>query len=131
LRPGHEELVVFSAIVGVPPDLVDQAALARADWSDEPQRAEFYATLLNDPRMQQVVDPETKPGMGMGNLTPACRRLVDAEPPIISTAYPARRIVSLAQAFGEHGLVQSICQDDFGPAVDSILEMMSRSLTPR
>jgi hypothetical protein len=123
LRPGNEELVTFAAIVGVPTDTVDSAALARVDLSDQASRDRFYDGILVDPRMQEQIDPSTHPGSGSGNLRPSCVRQVagESEP---STAFPPRRIVELARRFGQNGIVQSICQDDFGPAMDAIIQML-------
>ena len=45
-----------------------------------------------------------------------------------SRAYPPTRIVEVAKGFGENGLVQSICQDDLGPAVDAIADLITRRL---
>jgi hypothetical protein len=42
-------------------------------------------------------------------------------------AFPAPRLVELAKSFGENGLVQSICSDDFSSAVDPVLRAMARS----
>ena len=42
-------------------------------------------------------------------------------------AYPPRRIVEAARGFGRDAVVQSICQDDFGPAIDAILEAITRA----
>jgi hypothetical protein len=124
LRPGRPDLVVFSAIAGVPADLVDATVLASTDFSDDAQRARFYDTLQADPRMQQ--EPDVQVGTGNGNLKPSCVRGSGDE---VATAYPPVRIVKLARAFGEQGLVQSICQDDFRPALDSILNVMAKPLS--
>ncbi|MDH5675028.1 MAG: VWA domain-containing protein [Myxococcales bacterium] len=120
LRPGNENLVVFAAIVGVPPDLVTPEALTNVDFSDPASRDNHYATLLADPRMQEVEDPTRTPEQG-GNLTPSC--ITEN-----GKAYPPRRIVEIAQRFGPNGVVQSICQDDFGPATDAIINTLSRRL---
>ncbi|HET8933454.1 MAG TPA: hypothetical protein VFN67_08450 [Polyangiales bacterium] len=128
LRPGREDLVVFSAIVGVPVDLVSAEVMAATDLNDEDSREAFYEKILNDDRMKEVVDPTSVPGSGQGNLIPSCVRQVDGEA-MPATAYPPRRIVELARAFGPNGMVQSICQDDFGPAVDMIVNSMAKPLT--
>lgn len=127
LRPGREDLVVFSAIVGVPPELVAPEVLGATDFDDAASREAFYDTILDDPRMQEQVDPQSMPGSGKGNLKPSCVRNVpdESEP---ATAYPPRRIVKLAEMFGPNGMVQSICQDDFGPAVDMLVNTMSKPL---
>jgi hypothetical protein len=46
----------------------------------------------------------------------------------LSTAYPPRRIVELAKYFGRNGIVQSICQDDFGPAMEAIINVIAKQL---
>jgi hypothetical protein len=128
LRPGHEELVVFAAIAGVPDDLVSPEALAKVDFSDDAARDAFYAAILNDPRMLEAPDPATMPGSGQGDLKASCTRpLPDGT--LRSAAFPPRRIVSLAQRFGQFGTVASICQGDFAPALSSIVDVMAKPLT--
>lgn len=123
LRPGNEHLVVFAAIAGVPPDLVTPAVLEQVDFREPAQSDAFYDRILADARMQEVVDPASNPGSGNGELTPSCLRpaLGEAEPTV---AFPPRRIVQLAKAFGQNGIVQSICQDDFGPAMTAIINVI-------
>jgi hypothetical protein len=127
LRPGREDLVVFSAIAGVPADLVASDVLAATDFGDSVARERFYDNILDDLRMQEVVDPDTNPGSGQGNLKPSCVRTVPGEAGP-SRAYPPRRLVQLAKLFGENGMVQSICQDDLGPALDSTITLIAKSL---
>jgi hypothetical protein len=67
------------------------------------------------------------PGSGQGNLRPSCVRSVPGEP-MPSTAFPPRRIVELAQMFGPNGIIQSICQDDFGPAMSAIINIIAKQL---
>jgi hypothetical protein len=45
-----------------------------------------------------------------------------------STAYPPRRIVEVARGFGKNGFVQSICQDDFAPAMDLLITRIAQAL---
>ena len=124
LRQGNEQLVLFAAIAGVPTDLVDEAALAEVDFSDDASRTKFYDGILADDRMTEKPDPNAQPGMGI--LQPACARLdVTGN---LSTAFPARRIVTLAKGFAENGMVQSICQDDFNSAFDPIIDLIARRL---
>ena len=126
LRPGHEELVMFALIAGVPADLVSSDVLSLTDFSVAADRDQLYDKILNDPRMQEVVDPSTMPGNGMGNLIPSCVRTSGAGN--IQQAYPPRRMVELAKGFGENGIVQSICQDDFGPSIDAIVNRIANRL---
>jgi hypothetical protein len=125
LRPGREDLVFFSVIAGVPVDLVDADALEHVEFDDGASRERFYKAILNDPRMQEEVDPSTNPGSGQGNLRPSCVRIPAGETNP-STAYPPRRLVELARQFGEQGFVQSICQDDLAPAVSAILDRLPK-----
>lgn len=127
LRTGNEELVVFAAITGVPPDTVDAAALANVDFDNDDSRNRFYDQILADSRMIEQEDPASMPGTGMGNLKPSCVRAVPGET-TLSTAYPPRRIVELAKMFGRNGVVQSICQDDFGPAMEAIINVIAKQL---
>lgn len=127
LRPGVEGAVVFTAITGVPTDLVDRAALARVPWSDDSQRNAFYDAILSDARMQEEVDPDSMPGSGAGKLRPSCSRpAAQADQPAM--ALPPRRIAQLAKDFGRRGLVQSICEEDFGPAIDAITQVIADGL---
>jgi hypothetical protein len=120
LRAGAEQLVMFTAITGVPPDRVDVAATAELDFGDADARAEFYDALLDDPRMQERPDLGRSPEQG-GNLVPVCES-DDA------LAYPARRIVQLAQRFGENGAVQSICQPDFADVMGFVLQRVAHRM---
>ena len=102
--------VVFAAIVGVPVDLVDPSARKAVDFRNRAVRDAYYDEILSDPRMQQKLDPNDDT-----DLAPACRSK-------LGRASPARRFVSLAKRFGEDSLIQSICDADFGPPVDLIVE---------
>jgi hypothetical protein len=127
LRPGKESLILFAAIAGIPTDLVDQTVISQLDFDDNMQRERFYTKVLGDPRMQERVDPSSVPGSGQGRLTPSCSRVVAGDD-VASTAYPPRRIVELARLFGSSGIVQSICQDDFGPALRAVVDRIATKL---
>jgi hypothetical protein len=121
LRPGHENLVLFFAIAGVPPDLTAPEDYANLDWNDSNQRDSFYDQILADPRMQQVIDPATTQTQGAGNLMASCNTGR-------GKAFPPIRIVQVAKGFAENGGVYSICQEDLSPALDGIVERISRQL---
>ena len=128
LRPDKKDLVVFAAIVGVPVDLVSSDARAAVKFKDPASRDAYYAQILADDRMVEKVDPSSNPGMGdgNGNLMPSC---AGTDSTGASTkAFPPRRIVQLAQLFGSNGIVQSICQPDFGPAMDAIIDLIINQL---
>lgn len=119
LREGNENLVIFGAIAGVPPDLVTAAERAKYDFSNEVSRNSYYDRILTDQRMVEKEDPTREPGKG--NLIPSCDTAT-------GLAYPPVRIVQTAKEFGENAVVQSICQDDFGPAMDAIIEVIAKQL---
>jgi len=123
LRPGQEQHVMFAAIAGVPPDLVDSQALAGVNFADDASREAFYVELLEDPRMIEQPDPTLGPGSG--NLMSSCTADVDGDGTPESKAYPPRRIVQVARGFGANGFVQSICQADFGPAMTAIIRQLA------
>jgi hypothetical protein len=118
LRPAREDLVIFAAIVGVPPDLVSADARARYDLAKDEQREAYYDAILSDPRMQER--PNGATDKSKANLEPSCfGENAEGKP---AAAYPPVRIVQVARGFGKNGVVQSICQKDFGPAMDTIID---------
>jgi hypothetical protein len=119
-------MVVFAAITGVPTDLVNSDARGPVNFSNAEERDVYYDTILNDPRMQETIDQSSKPGTGSGNLSPSCIG-TDANGHTW-VARPPRRIVKLAQLFGPQGIVQSICESDFGPATDAIVSLIGERL---
>lgn len=101
--------VVFSAIVGVPPDLVP-----------EPGDVDFDR-VLDDPRMAEVLDPSMPT-----RLAPSCNV------PGRGLAFPPRRIVQVARdlrASGSGAVLSSICQDDFTRAFDAIIPRLADAST--
>jgi len=103
LRPDNPDLFVFADIGGVPTDLV-----ANPDAID-------YNAILADSRMQETVDTTAM----STRLTPSCNV------PGRGLAFPPRRMVTVAQQFAPNAVVQSICQDDFGPALDAIIKKIA------
>jgi hypothetical protein len=129
LRQGKEQLVIFAAIAGVPADLVDASARAGVDFSNTADRDAYYRRVLTDVRMQETLDQASQPAdpaspPGATRLTPSCAR-TDVQGQL-SVAYPPRRLVELASAMGDNGVVQSICQDDLG--MDLVIDTISRRL---
>ena len=93
---GDPSDVVFSLIGGVPADLGGASP----------------ASILADSRMSETVDPSSP-----NRLLPACI----SEHGI---AMPARRLVEVAQGL-PGSTVHSICEGDFAPAVDAILQRVA------
>ncbi|MCB9596089.1 MAG: hypothetical protein H6719_25430 [Sandaracinaceae bacterium] len=96
--PAH---VVFAAIAGVPPELSGPI--------DTPERAD---AILADSRMQRRYDPDSGTG-----LRPACTSSG-------GSATPPRRLVEVARGMAGRAVVQSICEDDFRPAVAVIAQRL-------
>jgi len=122
LRPDSENLVVFGAITGIPTNLVNASALSAVDFENPASVATFYDGILASPDMTEVIDDHGTPDPQDDLLKPACTNGT------ASKAYPARRIVEVAKGFGKNSIVQSICQDDFGPAVDAIVLAITRAV---
>jgi len=113
LRRANPDLLIFASIAGIPVDLVG---------GGNPDRSpEYFASILNDERMVETVNAE-------GNwlqLTPSCQAAH-------GSAAPARRLVEVArdlEAAGANGIVQSICQEDFTPALNGIIEKIADVLS--
>jgi hypothetical protein len=128
LRPSIPNLVVFAGILGIPTDL---EADADGDGTVTPREQNtYYEEILDHPLMQERVRDDDQ------NLELVCvHENPDYDPnypdvgrPYTTEAFPARRMVEVARAFGQRGVVQSICQDDFAPAVDAIIEAISGEL---
>lgn len=132
VKPLNPERIVFAAIVGIPEDMEDAS----------------FEDMLDDGRMDFAVDPQTGNGDPTNRNAAArdvCRRCAtknEAEcfaesltidgvsnPEIITGAKPAVRFVKVAQGFGENGLVKSICAESYAPAVDTIIDKISKQLT--
>jgi hypothetical protein len=124
LRPGNENLVIYAAITGVPPDLVTPDVLAKV--TTDAQRDAFYKNILADPRMQEVIQNQGTPDVSDDKLQHSCIASGTAE--FNGKADPPIRVVEVAQGFGENGIVQSICQDDYGPSLDAIIAIIAKQL---
>jgi hypothetical protein len=104
VEPDPSRLVVIT-IAGVPADLVDDTT--SGEGSDN------LAGILADPRMTIV--QSSNPGYLVASCSSAS-----------GEAYPARRLVDFTQRVG--GVVQSICQTDFGPAIDVLVNRIANAL---
>ena len=107
LRPASS-LLVFEAIAGVPRSAVDGGL--------------SYDDMLALPEMTERIDPV------LGDrLSPAC-----TAPAGRGVAYPARRIVQVAQGLERLGAatsVHSICDTSFTAAVDVMIERLAAQLS--
>lgn len=110
----NPSLVVFSAIVGLPQDLIP----ARNETID-------YTAILNDDRMQYV---ET--GNSGNFLRDSCTTLA-ADGSVRGSADPPRRVIETAAGLAARGAsvtLSSICADDFGPAIDGVVGKIADAL---
>ncbi len=120
LRPSFTDLVVFSAIAGIPTGVVMDTNGDNDISNDE--RDDFYDQILSHPAMQETVNPQTN------NLEYSCVH-VDASSGLPDTqAYPARRLTEVARGFGPNGTIQSICADDFSPAMNALIDIISNKI---
>jgi len=111
--------VVFAAITGIPED----DALDRSNFGTDEER---YATILAHPDMEEVPNPDNEGEQGQ-QLTPAC----DAG--TAGVAFPARRIVETMEGLassntGVGTVVESICADDYSPALNAIVDRIAAAL---
>jgi hypothetical protein len=123
LRGGADDLVMFFALAGVPPESVNAAVLEETSFEDEGEREAFYDRLLALPIMQSAFDDHGTPD-NVNDDTP----LTVCSPG--GPVYPARRLVELSRAFGANGLVQSLCPPDLAPAFREIMRSIGRRLGP-
>jgi hypothetical protein len=104
LRDNPDRLV-FSAIVGVPTRLVpDPTEVSYDELLDAPE-------LMPRPASDTMLETSCQTETGL--------------------AYPPRRIVQVARELEEresNSVITSICQSDFGPAIDAIVAKIAESL---
>jgi hypothetical protein len=100
LRPGREQLVVVAAITGIPTD---------GTWDYGDALSDLEGRVVDDP-----ANPET--------ILPVCRSSM-------GEAVPATRFVELAYAFRDNGIIESICEDDWRPALQAITKKIQEKLT--
>ncbi|MBX7193411.1 MAG: hypothetical protein K1X94_15255 [Sandaracinaceae bacterium] len=103
-------LVVFSAIAGIPHDLVASAAT---------ERGFDFDAILGDPRM------------GYEETGERANFLRDACTSPSGSADPARRVIETARGLANEGAgvsLASICDEDFGPAIDGVIARIADAL---
>ncbi len=119
LRASFVDLVVFAAIAGIPTGIVEDA---NGDNDISPQeRDDFYNQILGHQMMQETPNPDTN------NLNYSCVHQTPAGD-YDTQAFPARRITEVARGFGANGVIRSICADDFTPAMNAIIDVISNKI---
>jgi hypothetical protein len=123
LREGYEQLVVFAAITGIPPEIDESAYDSDNDGiMDSAERDHYYDAILGHTDMQERIRTD-----GI-DLEPVCTAEYYGGYFGETVAKPARRIVQVARGFGENGVVRSICQQNFTSAMDAVIQAISRHL---
>ena len=105
LRPSGSVNVFLGFIVGVPPDASSCIGLG-----------DRLTGCLDEPGMTENIDP-TNPSQ----LVPSCNTSM-------GLAYPPRRFVQVAQAWGRNAYVDSICKTDWTSAFASMAGRLVESL---
>ena len=104
LRARRPDQLAFALLAGVPPDL-SRPLPSREDLD----------VLLEDPRMQERVDPEMHSRVASSCTGPG------------GAAFPPRRMVRVAQSLGQgRSTVQSICDDDYAAQAEAIGRLFGR-----
>ena len=128
--------VVFGAITGIPED----PALNRAEFNTDEDR---YQAILDHADMLEIPDPNpdptpicAEPQLNTPNqqLRPACTATIEVEgTQCRSRAFPGRRIVETMKGLagsntGVGTVVESICADDYAPALNAIVDRIAAAL---
>jgi hypothetical protein len=112
--------IVFAAITGIPED----PTLDRENFATDSER---FDAILADGEMQEVPNPEQADEQGQ-QLTPACIATDGS-----GAAAPGRRIVETMKGLADTNsgvgtVVESICQADYAPALNAIVDRIASAL---
>lgn len=110
LKPDNEDRILYAAIVGIPTDAGDKSPeeileLSEMQFRENPLKPGFPATSCTGMTTDPVTGKER-----------------------IDEAYPPRRYMEVAAGFGENAVVYSICQDDYAPALDTLIGKIASKL---
>jgi hypothetical protein len=106
LKPDNPDRVIFTAIVGVPQEAI--------------KSNQSIPDILKRPDMQFA--EQFANGKGTGIPVPSCTSSTGED------AYPPTRMLEVAQGFGDQAVIYSICEDDYGPALDKLIEKIASKL---
>ena len=104
LKPDNPDRIIFAAITGVPQEAIKKKL--------------SYDDILALPEMQFSENPAN---LGFPNIT--CSNKDNTE-----VAYPGIRHTEVVKGFGEQGILYSICEDDYAPALDLLIEKIANKL---
>jgi len=125
LREAEDDPIIFATIAGVPADLAAQQT--ELDLSDAEAVAAYYESVLDAPEMQQVIDPRGNADPADDNLVPSCTG-ASPDGSTIPHSYPPRRLVQVAEAFGNAGVIGSICAEDYASAMGAVIRATAEEL---
>ena len=114
--------MLFVALSGVPNDLAE--AQGEVDLSDSDAVDAYYDSVLEATEMQIVID-ERGEGFQDDSIVPSCIKEGTGE---AGRAYPPRRLVQVAQAFGSAGVLGSVCGEDFASTMGSVIRATAERL---
>ena len=104
LKPDNPDRIIFAGIVGLDP------SLENSSFDVMLENTKFDFDLGSAPRPDDVQPVE------------ACRTAQ-------GRAFPGERFIQVAREFGDNGVIKSICTDDFGPALDVIIDKIAAQLS--
>jgi hypothetical protein len=113
--------VVFAAITGIP----EKSELDRENFVTDLER---YEAILADGDMQERVPDPPEGDQAGAQLVPACTAIDGS-----GAAAPGRRIVETMKGLSEGNtgvgtVVESICADDYAPALNAIVDRIAAAL---
>jgi hypothetical protein len=115
--------VIFAAIVGVPKNSSD---------SNQPicegEGQNLLDCLTHEKMKLEKGTFQTPTGTDFVHFKPACTRLDEGTGDEITSARPGRRYVEVAKLFKDNAYVYSICNEDWGPAMERIAAIIARQM---
>ena len=126
LRGDEDDPIIFVALSGVPEELA--SAQADVDLGDADAVAEYYDAVLDADAMQIAIDDKGTPLVTDDDgIVASCEKPAgpNSDP---NRAYPPRRLVQVAKAFGSAGVIGSLCADDFASTIGGVIRATAEKL---
>jgi len=122
LRESENDPIVFVALSGVPVELAD--AQGEVDLSDSEAVGAYYDSVLEAPEMQFEIDDRGSADFADDGLVPSCMKNDE----VGGRAFPPHRLVQVAQAFGNAGVLGSVCAEDFASTIGGVIRATAEKL---
>jgi hypothetical protein len=126
LREADDDPIIFVALAGIPAELTE--AQADIDLSDERAVEDYYDEVLDADAMQVVIDEKMTEAPEDDGVMPSCTKENEGPDGGNAKAYPPRRLVEVAQAFGNAGVLGSLCGDDFATTIGGVIRATAEKL---